>query len=281
MATSRLVLSPTLQVLAATFRFSGRRRTEMKNRTPTGVVLFLLTQALAGCDNAGPSRAPAAPTAPSPVEPPVPQPPPGERLLAFVEASSGFSTTDVRDSQEQVVQITAANELIWTADGARLKGFWVTTLQGSNGPVHFIEGKICPECWAFEVRFGTRDGERRAYLTVDYHHDNPGTLVDVEVVGGALVVTKTDVFAPGTFTLSGLVTEVIGGRATPVAGAAVYRGMTTGWQSATTDRKGFYSVAGMYDSSAQVAARKDGYQDFEKVVTISGDTRFDIQLIRK
>ena len=145
----------------------------------------------------------------------------------------------------------------------------------------FIEGKICPECWAFEVRFGTRDGERRAYLTVDYHHDNPGTLVDVEVVGGALVVTKTEMFAPGTFTLSGVVTEMTGGRATPVAGVSVYRGMTTGWQSATTDRKGFYSIAGMYNSSAEVATIKDGFQDFEKVVTISGDTRFDISLVRR
>ena len=241
----------------------------------------MLAQGLAGCDGADPARAPVSPTAPSPVEQPVPQPPPSERLLAFVEASSGFSTTDVRDAQEQVVQITAANELIWTPDGTRLKGYRVTTIPGSNGPVDFIEGKICPECWAFEVRFGTRDGERRAYLTVDYHHDNPGTLVDVEVVGGALVVTKTKVFAPGTFKLSGVVTELTNGRTTAVAGVSVYRLMTMGWQSATTDRKGFYSIAGMYDSSAEVAALKDGYQDFEKVVTISGDTRFDISLVRR
>ena len=78
------------------------------------------------------------------------------------------------------------------------KGFRVTTLKGSHGPVSFIEGRIRCEGCAFEVRFGTRDGERRAYLTVDYGHDNPGTVVDVEVVNGALVFTKTEGFASGT-----------------------------------------------------------------------------------
>ena len=67
----------------------------------------------------------------------------------------------------------------------------------ADGRLIFIEGKICPEACAFEVRFGTRDGERRAYLTVDYVHWNPGTLVDVEVAGGALVVTETDEYPPG------------------------------------------------------------------------------------
>ena len=226
----------------------------MTNSTRTRMVLLVLTQALAGCDGADPARAPVSPTAPSPVEQPVPQPPASEKLLAFVEASSGFSTTEVRDAQEQIVQFSTANELIWTADGTHLPGYRVMTLEGfANGPVHFIEGKICPESCAFEVRFGTRDGERRAYLTVDYGHDNPGTLVDVEVVSGALVVTKTGVFPPGTFTLSGVVTEVTGGRTAPVAGVSVYRSMTTGWQSATTDHKGFYSIAGMYDSTGEVA----------------------------
>jgi hypothetical protein len=57
--------------------------------------------------------------------------------------------------------------------------------------------------------------------------------------------------------------------------------MTTGWQSATTDHNGFYSIAGMYDSTGEVATIKEGYQDFQKVVTISGDTRFDISLVRR
>jgi hypothetical protein len=37
-----------------------------------------------------------------------------------------------------------------------------------------VEGKICEEGCGFEVRFGSENGERRAYLTIDYGHDNPG-----------------------------------------------------------------------------------------------------------
>ena len=159
-----------------------------------GTVVLLLTQLLVGCDGAGPSRAPTSPS-PLPIEQPIPQPPPAVKLLSFVEASTGFTTTDLRDAQEQIVQIKlglrAHLERRWHAPG----GYRVTTLPGLNGPVDFIEGRICPEGCAFEVRFGARDGERRADPTVDYGHDNPGTLVDVEVVGGALVVTKTELYA--------------------------------------------------------------------------------------
>ena len=56
---------------------------------------------------------------------------------------------------------------------------------------------LWPTC-AFIVRFGIKDGKRRAYLTVDYHDDNPGTLVDVEVANGALVVTQTELYPPGS-----------------------------------------------------------------------------------
>ena len=41
-----------------------------------------------------------------------------------------------------------------------------------------------------DVRFGTRQGERRAYLTFSleyYHYTPPPTIVDLEVVGDALV----------------------------------------------------------------------------------------------
>jgi len=109
----------------------------------------------------------------------------------FTDQASGFSTSDVRDVQEQIVQFNTAAELIWTADGTRLPGYRVI----AN---FFIPADgICAFC-SFEVRFGTKGGERRAYLTFDYHHDNPGTIVDIEVVGGQLVMTKTDVPVPGT-----------------------------------------------------------------------------------
>lgn len=198
----------------------------------------------------------------------------------FSEPGTGFSTTDLLDVQEQVVQFNTANELIWAADGTRLPGYRVdrTSYPGAS----FITGQICAEGCALEVRFGAKDGERRAYLTADYGHDNPGTLVDVEVVNGALVVGRTDVFAPGTYTLSGYVTEATDAGNVPVEGVSVYRGVVSGWREATTDRNGFYSILGMFNGTETVVASKDGYvRNDQKGVTIDGDTRFDIRLVRR
>jgi hypothetical protein len=147
--------------------------------------------------------------------------PPPDTLVVFKEAASGFATTDLRDAHDRILRFNMAGELIWTADGSRLPGYQVDTVHYPGST--FISGRICEAECAFEVRFGTKDGDRRAYLTVDYGHDNPGTLVDVEVVGGALVVTQTQMYAPGTFTLSGRVTELMAGNEIPVEGAHVYR----------------------------------------------------------
>ena len=61
----------------------------------------------------------------------------------------------------------------------------------------------------------------------------------------------------------------------------MYRRNDHRWQSATTDQNGAYRLAGMYASSDEVAVLKEGYQDFKQVVPISGDTRFDISLVRR
>ena len=132
-------------------------------RMASAVVLVVLVQGLAGCAGrdtwspSGPSPAPdtAAPPAPSSTI----------TLHVFTEAASGFSTSDVRDAQEQIVQFNTAGELIWGADGTRFAGYSV----GGT----FINADTLCKC-RFEVRFGTNDGERRAYLTADYGHENPG-----------------------------------------------------------------------------------------------------------
>ena len=244
-------------------------------------VLLVMALVLAGC---GDPYAP--PTVPSRVEPALDTPPPNAptsvTLHQFTESTTGFSTTDLRDVEDQIVRFNTADELIWTVDDTRLRPYVVTTIKGfSRGPVHFIEGKICPEGCTFEVRFGSKDGERRAYLTVDYGHDNPGTMVDVEVAGGALLVTRTTSYLPGTFSLSGVVTEVTPRGVVPVAGVIVYRAVTGGWQDATTDAKGFYKISGLNDGTEEVAAMKAGYQTNEDSVTVRGDTRFDIRLSRQ
>ena len=89
-------------------------------------------------------------------------------------------------------------------------------------------------------------------------------------------------YPSGTFTLSGIVTEVTaGGVVRPVAGVVVYRAVTTGWQESTTDAKGSYQIHGLNDGTEEVSAIKDGYQTTEDSVTVKGDTRFNIRLSRR
>jgi hypothetical protein len=242
------------------------------------VVLMLLTQALAGCGDSGASTpsAPGSPSSPSAASTPRPD----GALTAFTDPATGFSTTDLRDVQEQIVQLNSVGELIWTADGTRLPGYHVSH-PFADGRVTFIEGKICPEACAFEVRFGTREGDRRAYLTVDHIHSNPGTLVDVEVAGGALIVTETDVYPPGTLTLSGVVSEMTARGQTPVEGAEVWRSVDYGWRFATTDANGFYLMPGLYDGTGRLVSSKEGYRKQETDVAIHGDTRYDVELVRQ
>jgi hypothetical protein len=242
------------------------------------IVPLMLTLGLAGCGGSGPSTpsAPGSPTQPSAASTPAPN----GALTVFTDPATGFSTTDLRDVQEQIVQLSSMGELIWTADGTRLAGYRVTH-PTADGRALFVEGKICLDPCAFEVRFGTRDGERRAYLTVDHIHWNPGTLVDVEVAGGSLIVTDTDVYPPGTPTLSGVVSERTPKGQAPVEGAEVWRLAGYGWRSATTDENGRYRMPGLYDGSDRVVTSKNGYVEQETAVMIHGDTRYDVQLVRQ
>lgn len=241
----------------------------MTSRTSVRVFLLMLAAGLAGCDGA---RVPAAPSA---VQRPLPEPSsqPTAVLRVFAEMASGFSTSDVRDAQEQIVQFNTAGELIWTADGMRLPGY---SAQGGN---YIAAEKLC-HCW-FEIRFGTRDGERRAYLTADYGHYNPGTLVDLEIVSGALVMTESTVYPPGTYKLFGVVTEMTPRGLAPVEGVDVSRLYGSGWQNSKTDTSGFYQIQGLYDGTNKVSVGKEGYESKETNVTVTGDTRFDIELVKR
>jgi hypothetical protein len=237
-------------------------------RVSGAIVILVIAQGLAGCDDAH-----SPPTAPSPS---ANQPGPPS-LIVFTDSASGFSTTDLRDAEDEIVQINTTGELILIAQHARLFGYRVT-----KNVEYLIEGKICPQGCAFAVRFGIKGGERRAYLTVDYGHENPGTLVDVEVGNGeALVVTQTDLFPPGSPTLSGVVTEATSTGLIPVEGVSVQRGVPGGWRTTTTDRAGLYEIRGLIDGVDEVGGRKEGYAAITSSVSIKGDTRFDIQIVRR
>ena len=195
---------------------------------------------------------------------------------------SGFSTSDVRDAHGRIVQLTNAGDLIVTPDGTHFPGYEVDS--GHWGPPTYFIGlrtRICGDFCVFSVRFGNQDGERRAYLTIDYGHSNPGTLVDVEVAGQTLVVTQTSLFPPGTPTLSGVVTEMTRTGAVPVAGVFVSRLVPAGWQDGVTDQRGVYRISGLIDGTSEVAVGKEGYQHESRQVAINGDTQFHIQLVRR
>jgi hypothetical protein len=191
-------------------------------------------------------------------------------LVTFSEP--GFSTADVRDASGQIVRFDQAGRLILTADASKLAGFRANGL--------FIPAEDHCACW-LEVRFGTENGQRRAYLTADWGHDNPGTLIRLDIIGHALVVSKSQVYPPGSYTLSGVVTEVTAAGVSPVVGASVEIIVGGGWRVSVTDVNGEYAIPGLYDSSPVVHAFKAGYLTSKQEVRITGDTRYDIGLVAR
>ena len=91
-------------------RVRSRRGSTVLSRFPA-IVLLMLAVGLAGCGGSGPYEAlgggdPRAETDADGVH----------------DSAPGFSTTDLRDVQEQIVQLNSVGELIWTADGTRIRG---------------------------------------------------------------------------------------------------------------------------------------------------------------
>ncbi len=80
-------------------------------RISTGIVLVMLGQGMAGCAGSGSLPVPSAPSL-VPQTTPAPQPRPVE-LAVFTDSTTGFSTSDVYDVQEQIVRFNTADELIF------------------------------------------------------------------------------------------------------------------------------------------------------------------------
>ena len=100
----------------------------------------------------------------------------------FTDPASSFTTSDVRDVQEQIVRFdVSSNSLIWVGDGRSFSGYPVS-------------GLFIGAARSFQVRFGTKDGERRAYFT----ETATATICDIEIVGVQLVITGTNVPVPGS-----------------------------------------------------------------------------------
>ncbi len=247
----------------------------MTKTRQAAMVMVVVVQALTGCDRDGRPH-PLAPS--SPVPDAAPQPGSAPTLLRFAEPG-GFSTTELRDAQDDIVQINSAGVLIWTADETRFPGYSVPAVRSLYSPYITPAESLCG-CW-LEVRFGTKDGERRAYLTAEYGHYNPGTLVDLARTDGGLTMIQTSVYPPGTPTLSGVVTEMTSRGPVPLEGVYVAREVFGGWREARTDATGSYAIQGLSDGIAVVSVGKEGFRTEERTVSITGDTRFDLQLVRR
>lgn len=103
-----------------------------------------------------------------------------ENLVVFADPDSEFSTTDVRDVDEEIVHFNAvAKTLIWAADNIAFEGWEVS-------------GNFLGAARQFQVRFGTKDGARPAYFT----ETGPATICQIFVEDGMLRIRPTDVTVP-------------------------------------------------------------------------------------
>lgn len=83
-----------------------------------------------------------------------------------------------------------------------------------------------------------------------------------------------------TFTLSGLVSEVTPNGLAPVADVRVYDSYFHA--EVTTDTNGVYRFEGPFGGlSDSFGFTKEGYQTATRDVTINGNTRIDVQLVRR
>jgi hypothetical protein len=114
----------------------------------------------------------------------VPQP------WTYRDPATGIGTADLVDVDGDILHFNVADEFVWVATGARFPGY-----TGSGVSV-YIHNKT----FAMEVVFGTKDGRRRAFLTLlsDGREEwGPGYLADATLVNGDLIFKRTNVPAPG------------------------------------------------------------------------------------
>lgn len=103
-------------------------------------------------------------------------------LAVFQDPDSSFSTTDVYDVDDQIVRFdTETKSIIWAEDGrAYQAGLWE------------VNGNFPEATGFFQVRFGTKDGERRAYFT----ETATATICDIRVSDDTLSIFATTIPVP-------------------------------------------------------------------------------------
>lgn len=110
---------------------------------------------------------------------PTAPPPPALTLASFMDPRGGFTTNDVRDSEGDIVRFTVGGSLVWPPTMATFGGYPVT-------------GNFIGPTQGFEIRFGTENGQRRAYFT----ERGPGTICDIDLINGMINVSPTSQTVP-------------------------------------------------------------------------------------
>jgi hypothetical protein len=83
--------------------------------------------------------------------------------------------------------------------------------------------------------------------------------------------------APTLFTLAGVLADADSGRAIPSGDVQILDGPNAGKRS-STDGNGYYSIAGVVQSSFTAHASASGYNVADRGITVSADTRLDLLL---
>jgi hypothetical protein len=83
-----------------------------------------------------------------------------------------------------------------------------------------------------------------------------------------------------TFTVSGVVRAVTSAGLVPLDGAKLLITGTSIRLTTTSDAGGRYSVSGVFDGIQTISASKEGYEPKTIIVTTTGDTQLDIQIVR-
>jgi hypothetical protein len=212
----------------------------------TGILLLMLTQGLAGCGRSASFSTPTMPT---------PDSRPTYTLsgVAFIETPAGRYVLDgvrVEEANSHRIAMTGKEGLY--------------SIAGLNA----VNNSVSASRW------------------------DVVTYTKVLTISGD---TRLDIELP-TYTLSGVVFERTPTGTEPIEGVEVYCdgcGAPDGHTSAITDAHGFYSLAYTYSGTNPLLIRRNGYGDppgqppgtvrgyLSRQPMVNGDTRFDIELVRR
>ena len=103
------------------------------------------------------------------------------RFARFVDAASGFETTDVVDVDDEMIRFdTQTLAIVYAATGRSYQeGSW--TVSGD-----FVGGSN------FQIRFGVENGVRKAFFT----EAGPATICDFRVTGSTFLIFPTSELVP-------------------------------------------------------------------------------------